>query len=303
MGLASSQARMLLLTARKSDLEYRAQMISQRKIDLAMQTEEIATKYSQATSNRKMYLVNGLLNGEDKAITEKLSYAGIMATNNDSTTGNYLVRLANNGKYLATGSDLDTQMGYAYKIAERLARQDGTISNYCYTNEDGSSTGVVDSSKYYDLFQNYQSQIQFDGYTVMAMKNEQTGESALRYLKTSEAAFSNSDLFQEALRSGSIYLYKADVASGDTADSSMTLNFTNTAWSSISSIQDKYYTEDDAAAKAEYEAKTLTLSNQDKMLDLELNKIETQHKAIETEYDSVKKVIEKNIEVSYKIFA
>ena len=39
------------------------------------------------------------------------------------------------------------------------------------------------------------------------------------------------------------------------------------------------------------------------MLDLELKQIETQHKAIETEYDSVKKVIDKNIEVSYKIFA
>ena len=51
MGLALSQARMLLLTARKSDLEYRAQAISQRKINLAMQTEQLANDYSNAMQN------------------------------------------------------------------------------------------------------------------------------------------------------------------------------------------------------------------------------------------------------------
>ena len=37
----------------------------------------------------------------------------------------------------------------------------------------------------------------------------------------------------------------------------------------------------------------MVLSNQDKQLDLELQQIQTKHKAIETEYDSVKKVIDK----------
>lgn len=282
MGLASSQARMLLLTARKSDLEYRAQMISQRKIDLSMQTEEIATRYSQATSNRKMYLVNGVLNGENYASNEKLSYAGIMATNNDATTGNFLVRIANTGQYLVTGNSVEEQQQYAMKIMERLARtEEGGLEAYM------TESGAID---YNALYNKYANQMYFDGYSATTKNVE-------------EAAFTNADLFQEAIRNGSLYLYKADVPSGQTTDSALSVEFKNTAWSSISSIQDKYYTEDDAAAKADYEAKTLTLSNQDKMLDLELNKIQTQHKAIETEYDSVKKVIEKNIEVSYKIFA
>lgn len=282
MGLASSQARMLLLTARKSDLEYRAQMISQRKIDLSMQTEEIATRYSQATSNRKMYLVNGVLSGENESSNEKLSYAGLMATNNDATTGNFLVRLASNGKYLVTGESADVQMQYAMKIMERLARtEEGGLE--AYTDENGS----ID---YNALYNKYANRMYFDGYSTKSGEVE-------------SPAFTNADLFQEAIRNGSLYLYKADVPSGQTTDSALRVEFKNTAWSSISSIQDKYYTEDDPAAKADYEAKTLTLSNQDKMLDLELNKIQTQHKAIETEYDSVKKVIEKNIEVSYKIFA
>ena len=41
MGLAASQARLLLLTARKSDLEYRAQQITNTEMILAMQTEQM----------------------------------------------------------------------------------------------------------------------------------------------------------------------------------------------------------------------------------------------------------------------
>ena len=106
----------------------------------------------------------------------------------------------------------------------------------------------------------------------------------------------NPDFFQSALRNGSLFLYKAELSGG-------TVEYKSISWSSETCIHDRAYTEDDAAAQAEYEAKALILSNQDKMLDLELNQIETQHKAIETEYDSVKKVIQKNIDTSYKIFA
>ena len=52
MGLAASQARLLLLTARKSDLEFRAQQITNAEMVLAMQTEEVARKYSNALSNQ-----------------------------------------------------------------------------------------------------------------------------------------------------------------------------------------------------------------------------------------------------------
>ena len=40
----------------------------------------------------------------------------------------------------------------------------------------------------------------------------------------------------------------------------------------------------------------------DKALEMEMKNIETQHNAVQTEYDSVKKVIDKNIETSFKYF-
>ena len=77
----------------------------------------------------------------------------------------------------------------------------------------------------------------------------------------------------------------------------------STPWQGLSIIQDSYDTSDDAQAESDYEAKTAALKCQDQMLDMEIKQIETQHKAVETEWDSVKKIIEGNIDKTFKIFA
>lgn len=66
---------------------------------------------------------------------------------------------------------------------------------------------------------------------------------------------------------------------------------------------DTYYTADDSAATALYEAQTAILQSADKQYELQLVNIETQQKAVSTEIDSVQKVIDKNIEKSFKVFA
>lgn len=260
MGLASSQARLLLLTARKSDLEYRAQMISQRKINLAMQSQQLAMDYSQKRSNRKLELVYYTDSNTSEVFKEKLSFNGLMSSNNETTVGDFLVKTTN-GKYVYSGLTDKQKLESQYNVACKLAKNDGNspeiIEQYVKTN--GAAA----------LIERYSSQMQ--------------------YIE----GVSNADFFQSALRNGSLYLEKADSNN----------EFHTVGWGSLDCINDTLNTEDDAEAEAEYEAKSLTLSNQDKMLDLELTQIQTQHKAIETEYDSVKKVIEKNIDVSYKIFA
>ena len=54
--MSASQARLLMLTARKSDLEYQAQQICQQKLALAQQEEEIAVKYNNAISNTGFFV-------------------------------------------------------------------------------------------------------------------------------------------------------------------------------------------------------------------------------------------------------
>ena len=61
MGLCASQARLLMLTARKSDLEFRRMQITNAKQLLAMEQEDIATEYSEKISNMHFVDIN---NGE-----------------------------------------------------------------------------------------------------------------------------------------------------------------------------------------------------------------------------------------------
>lgn len=85
MGLSASQGRMLLLTARKSDLEFRAQQISQKRLVLAQQLEEISDEYEEATSNRQMKIslyLQGATDATGKDLlttTSNLTYATLVS--------------------------------------------------------------------------------------------------------------------------------------------------------------------------------------------------------------------------------
>jgi len=50
-------------------------------------------------------------------------------------------------------------------------------------------------------------------------------------------------------------------------------------------------------------AKTETIQQQDKALELRLNQLDTEQNAISTEMDAVNKVIEKNVQSTFKTFA
>ena len=70
----------------------------------------------------------------------------------------------------------------------------------------------------------------------------------------------------------------------------------------ISKSPDELDTSDDASVTAKYEYLTDYWQQKDKELELELQQIQSEHNAIETELDSVKKVIEKNVDKSFKTF-
>ena len=57
------------------------------------------------------------------------------------------------------------------------------------------------------------------------------------------------------------------------------------------------------AAEAEYEHKMKQIDKKDQKFDLDLSKLETERTALTTEYDSVKKVIEDNIDRTFGIFS
>lgn len=54
--------------------------------------------------------------------------------------------------------------------------------------------------------------------------------------------------------------------------------------------------------KSTYDLATTAISSEEKILDMELTQINTEHTAIKTEYDAVKSLISDNVEKSFNVF-
>ena len=81
--------------------------------------------------------------------------------------------------------------------------------------------------------------------------------------------------------------------------------FKTESWDNLQSgaITEEYDTTDDARAQAEYDRVQSEIQSKDKKLELELDRLNTEREAITTEMESVKKVIEDNVETSFKTFS
>ncbi len=104
------------------------------------------------------------------------------------------------------------------------------------------------------------------------------------------------DYLENKLRTGEWILQKPNTDYGTSAD------WLNTPWGTESRIADSLDSSDDAYAEAVYTQKSAFFQQQDKLLELQMKKLDTEHSALQTEIDSVKKVIDKNIDGSFKTF-
>lgn len=109
--------------------------------------------------------------------------------------------------------------------------------------------------------------------------------------KKSSSIDDNSYL-QNAIKTGGAYLYQMQ------KDGSWCLESTNGTDSCVSEVSD-----DDKAKKAEakYKSETAKIEYKEKQIDLRVNNLDTERSSLSTQMDSVKKIIEKNIE-AFKIF-
>lgn len=107
----------------------------------------------------------------------------------------------------------------------------------------------------------------------------------------------DSDYLENKLRSGEWFLEKHNPNVGESED------WISTSWQGESSIEDVNDKSDDGTAEAEYTQQSDFFKSQDRVLELRMKQLDTEHSTIQTEMDSVKKVIDKNIEGSFKTFA
>lgn len=103
---------------------------------------------------------------------------------------------------------------------------------------------------------------------------------------------SSAEWLQFALESGLISMVQVDVKN----------QWLSTMYSNCSNITESQADIDITIAEAEYNKTMNDIEAKDKRYDIELKNIDTEHQSLQTEYDSIKSVIDKNVERNFKMF-
>ena len=76
----------------------------------------------------------------------------------------------------------------------------------------------------------------------------------------------------------------------------------STMYSNCSNITESQVDVDITVAEAEYNKTMNEIEAKDKRYDIELKNIDTEHQSLQTEYETIKSVIDKNVERNFKMF-
>ena len=205
MGMSASQARLLSITSRMSDVEFKSEQLTQSKLRMSQASQEVTAEYNEALSRQII-----------------------------------------NFKYLQE-------------------------------NQDGSAEYVTATLTPAYIAKNYK-ELGIELYYANGNKFEDT-----------ESKLSASDLY-EMITSGQVYI--ADYNTKARVDV-----FTNTSYRTT------YDDNEMRKAEADYESELAKINQKEKMLDYELNNLQTEHNALKTEMESIKSLIKDNVEKSFNIFS
>lgn len=297
MGLAASQGRYLCLTARMSDLIYEGQQLSQQRLNLAEETQAAAEKYNKAMNNMVMQaLVIDKSTGEQ--VKAPLTYE--LLTDPDPFSGLNMRIVDVNGNVVIPSLNEKIEASTTQADGTTSSEKIATVSDFI--NKFMPDLGIEDADMaskmslkeiqtYYS--ENYPKKATNVSFT---MTNEVPS-----YLKSSEERYcidenaTDSAYLQDMLESGQWLLQQRPEPEST--------EWENFVWQGSNKILEVYDTSDDAAAESEYEATMKALERKDKLLDLRLEQVQTEEDAVETEIDSIKQVIGKNVEDSFGTFA
>lgn len=333
MGMAASQARFLGLTARKTNTEYEGQQVNQQRTGLANESSSLYNRmvalsvpippdtydyykntytfdYADDNDDTKTYTIknytqtgtdeetgNGIYNVTVK-YTDSTSIANIkkIAPSVDSlpsqTTATDGTITTNNGSITVSGSQYalkmpaknnalvkswnDAQETEATKLAEDTEFYSYTnnagVTNYIPSTAFGDPAATGNFKDVSDYYSTTQSQTKYDTWNNVQMAKDEDGNF---YSLTYD-----------------------DKTATTTGTNQMDDDAYSQAMNQYTLAKDRYDKE-----ISDINAKTENIQQQDKTLELRLKQLDTEQSALQTELEAVTKVIEKNVESTFKTFA
>ena len=115
---------------------------------------------------------------------------------------------------------------------------------------------------------------------------------AAGYKEMPENLMNSEEWIKFAFESGLVHMEQVDKSN----------KWTSTMYSNCSNITESTVDVDVTIAEAKYKKEMNKIEAKDKQYDLELKNIDTEHSSLQTEYESIKSVIDKNVERNFKMF-
>ena len=294
MGMSASQARLLSLTSRMHDLEYEAQALQYSKLDLADIKNKAYDEYEEALDSTKFQMTMVTADGKEY---QDITYQNMIMANAGAVHSLYTLTEAASGKIL-----LPEQI--ASKITPMPNNVDDFLEivakNYLYTGRTDLTTKdeyirEMRSDGNYDYWKSIYYQI--GGY------QDDSGNlvSGRGFIPISKQNAVDRDWLSEALNSGEVSLYKMTKEESFLDGKAVNI-FAETSMSSDPDITEVKNQELIDLASVKYEKAIDDVNTKDQKLDLQLAKIDSLHNALKTEYESVKQIVSKNIDRSFKTF-
>lgn len=336
MGLAASQARFLGLTARKSNIEYEGQQVNQQRMALAEEVNSLynkllslsvpiapeATDYYETTYT---FEVTGT-EGSDGSYSISNYYKqdigyhveGTRVYSQEGATGKWVDKSTISKEPITSEEGEVTGYKYSYKPLGTEDEMQLTLVDSAamatikgYMEEEGAYRNVSEADIENDNLYYYKDEktgvtYYFSQYQ-MDHKDDAKNPTAVYFYsignvtKTEPFEFNNATLgFDEKTgRINSIVPNNGEFSQRE-VNASKTYNSDGyeAALVDYTMSKDEYN-----KAVADLNAQTESLQQEDKILELRLNQIETEQSELSTELDSVKEVLDKNIENTFKTFA
>ncbi len=155
---------------------------------------------------------------------------------------------------------------------------------YYNNNNSHSSTTLKYDAQAINYYKNIFNEMRTCGYTTV---NETFGRS------DEKTDLKDPEWFVKQVKAGKLVI---------SYYSSVEKSFINTSLDDDESIAEKEDKSAMVVAEQVYKTAMDTIEAQDKQFDLELNRLESEHNALTTEYDAVQKVLKENVEKSFKTF-
>ena len=284
MGMSASQARLLSITSRMNDIELRSQQISNTKIRLADESEQVANNYTRALNASKLTYTD-YSSGQAKTVDltpKNLSNYGLCLVNrSDNSIFSSDVTPAQMYEMIESGQFFLAKAGQTTTTPTQAQAQIPTLANsnnVTFVNK----LNPTNTATFVNKLNPTNTVTNWNTISGMGQTGEVINASSKKYTFT--------DFWDEV----------------DIEDTNIKTYLQNPEEVSVSGNTFLNIQSDDtnlAKAEAEYNAQTSKINAKEKKLDQQMKEMDTEHSALKTEYDSVKSLISDNISKSFQLFS